>query len=367
MENQVLVTGLWMGSEDLQDEYCLACNYEYSWLFDNPSTLIWSDKIIITPYIQNTIEEERYPETDSACSKIIKKTFEVMEQYDLVDIKKPGRILTKNKLDQIFEEATRDRMLLEKLYPQQIRVEKDSKVPGEIFVNGQHYCRPHIGSIYASLILAKEWDARCLFSDNVFNYCKYKFGLSLLNESNIGYEPSPFKTIMNSFLPEIDLFPAYVFNSENPKMCETCSEKSMCNNTYLGEYENNLIKYLELRDYDEIIQIKNLISDIIYRLESQKDDIGHQDIINEFNKEERIITKRIRQTFPKINRWSNIALLISLPITFVGASTGLPMVTTFGLGIAGASKIMTESVKYLENKYKWVGFRSKKVLSPTSK
>lgn len=132
----------------------------------------------------------------------------------------------------------------------------------------------------------------------------------------------------------------------------------------MNNYENNLLKYLEIREYDEIQQIKKLISEIIYRIESQKVFIKHDDIINEFKNEEKRITKLIYNTFPKVNRWTNIALIVSVPFTVLGFSTGLPMVSSVGLSIAGLSKIASVYIKYLESKYKWIGFKSKNILSP---
>lgn len=42
--NKVLITGLGVGKAlDL----CYECNLNFSWLVDNPSTLLWVDKILL--------------------------------------------------------------------------------------------------------------------------------------------------------------------------------------------------------------------------------------------------------------------------------------------------------------------------------
>lgn len=74
--------------------------------------------------------------------------------------------------------------------------------------------------------------------------------------------------------------------------------------------------------------------------------------------------KMIRHPFPRINRWSSIALIASVPTTIIGLLTGLPIVSVIGASIAGLSKATSEYVKYLELKYKWIGFTSKDVQFP---
>lgn len=365
MENKVLVTGLWMGGEELFHEYCNACNYNYSWLFKTPTTFIWSDKIIITPIIDKLIRDESYPDENIVIPKAIKKTYEIAKQYNIIEINDPSNILTSKMFKKIDEEIEIDYKVLEKLYPNQVRTGGDEKVPGQIFIEGEEYCHPYIRSICVSLILAQKWGARCLFPEQVLNYSKYKFGSSLITEKNLGKPPDVFNTIFNSFLPEFNVFPDYVLqNLANSDRCNQCLNESKCNEEYLNKLENNLMEFFKLREYDEIIQLKQVMSDIISRFESQNRITDYGSIIREFRNEERKIIKRIRNTFPKIKRWSNLAIITSVPIAVVGIVSGLPMVSAIGASIAGLSKVASEYVTYLESKYKWVGFISKNISSP---
>lgn len=367
METKILVTGLWMGG--FEDEFadCRICNYDYSWLFLTPSALIWSDKIILTPYIENTIENEIVPIENEVLAKTIKKTIEVARKHNLIEEKDPSGTITPKMMEEIDKEVTFDRNLLKELYPNQVRIGDDSKVPGQLFIEGQEYCHPFVRSIYASLILAREWSAKCLFQDRVLNYCKYKFGASLITDPYLGELPKAFETIFDSFLPEFEIFPEYTLMHffSSTESCSICVKEKKCSTKYLNQLEDNLSKYLDIREYDEIIQIKRLISDIVHRLDLNEGKVDYNDVIREFKNEERTITKRIRSVFPKINRWSNLALIASIPITVVGITTGLPMVSAVGASIAGLSKATQEYVKYLESKYKWVGFVSKNI--PTRK
>lgn len=350
-----------MGPEVESDRYCTVCNYDFTWLFENPSILIWSDKILITPLMEKTIESERYPTNSSVLAKIIRKTFEMAHDYDLIEVKDTSSILKDEAINEIYEETERDIAILAKLFPNHVRLGDQKRVPGQLFIEGTEYCLPRIGSIHASLILAREWDARCLFSTDVLQYCKFKFGVSLIDESRIGYPPDAFTTIFDSFLPEHNLFPKYIWHHLNKNHCKRCEKEEKCSHEYMREFENNLSKYLELRDYDEISQMKELISDIILRLKLDKGQVDHDSVVREFREEERKITKRIRSTFPKISRWSNIALVASVPIAVVGIATGLPSITATAASVAGLSKITDGYVKHLKNKYKWIGFINRSI------
>jgi len=361
--NRLLVTGHAMGGREHSG--CNTCNYDCSWLFEHPSTLLWADKIIITPYMDNTIENEKFPFDDIPVAKSIKKVFDVARQFDLIEVKNPSKIITAKVGKKLSEEVDTDRSVLEKLFPKTVRIGDDKKVPGQIFIENEEYCHPHIWSIYASLVLAKKWGAQCLFSERVINYCRYKFGSSFVTNPNIGYPTNPFNTIFNSCLPEPALFPKYMFGNIRSSQCSTCKLEKQCSNKYLDKLERNISKYLELRDYDEVDQIKQVISKIIKRLESEKEYVNDENIVEEFKNEERIISKRVHSTFPKIKRWTNMTLIVSLPVTLVSALTGLPMVSLAGASIAGVSEAVNKYAEYLGSKYRWIGFINKSTVVRT--
>jgi hypothetical protein len=366
METKVLVTGLWMGGSENKEE-CQLCNYDYSWIFDNTSTLIWADKIILTPFLEATIQKEAFPDHGGPIAKVINKTIEEARSYGIIETRDPETIITPELLEKTSVEADFDISLLRTLFPKQVKITGNKRVPGEFYIEDESYCQPFIQSVYSSLILAKAWNAECLFSDRVFKYCRYKFGTSVMVDRNLGQPPNAFDTILNSYLPKYQIFPNYVFPDLRKKKCPICVNKSKCSKKYLSKFESNLARYLELRDYDEVTQIKELIRDIISRLEFSGGKVNHESIIHEFKNEERKMMKRIRKTFPKIGRWSNITLLASVPATAIGIATGLPLVTAIGASMAGLSQATKEYIKYINSKYKWIGFTGKDVkFQPTS-
>lgn len=351
-----MVTGLAIGTETTG--LCDVCNFDYEWLMTKPSSLIWADKIIITPYINEVITTRSFATNDNF-SQAIRKIFEIAKDFDLLEIKNPKQIINEDISQKILNEIEFDNELLAKIFPKSIQKGTSGKVPGQIFIDGKEFCRPSLWSIYASLYLAKEWKAESLFSNKVYDYCKYKFGLSLITRKNSSI--NAFNDVFNLILPEEILFSSYIFRNENPQSkCGNCENMNRCEKQFISDTEKKVHKYLELRDRDEIQQIKRTIQEIIEKLEKSSTDYSQKEIINEFHSEGIKINKDLKKTFPKIQRWTNLSLIASTPMTLLGIATGLPSVSYLGASIAGVSGALKEMIVYSKNKYKWVAFLNKR-------
>lgn len=332
-------------------------NFDYSWLMEHPSSLLWADKILITSSMADSIFEGRYPDKGGPFSKSLSLIFEILENQQIIKIKDPNKVFNSELSDKIGEEINREIGILSKMFPDNVKIDLGEESPANIFINKQGYCPTHIWSIYASLIISNKWNAQCLFSDHSINFLKYKFGSSLITDKGTKSLPKSFDTIFSSFLPDYNFFPYYVYGSSHYGQCKECVHIKKCESSYLGDLEENLYKYLDFRDYDEIKQIKNVLHKINKKLGSKNHLIDHESIMHEFKEEERLISKRIHSTFPKIKRWSNISIMASLLISSVGVFTGLPTVSEACLSAAGISKLTERYIKHLEDKYKWVGFK----------
>jgi len=340
----LLVTGLAISKGDHTP-----CNFDYSWIFNHPSTLLWADKIIITPYMDEVIESAIYPKK-SPFSKSLKEIFDTAKNYDLIEVKDPNKILNSDLSDQVSNEIERDRNILPELYPDDIKVGVD--LPGAICTNESEFCEPNLWSIYANLILSKKWNAQCLFSDHVMNFLQYKFGSSLISTNGMNSVSESFNTVFNPILPEYNFYS----NMLGIK-CGDCVHVKECEAKSLPMLRNDLSKYLDLRDYDELKQLKKIMVQVIKSVQSKNKSFDNEDIINEFKKEERSIRKTMHSTFPRVKRWANISLMASIPITMVGLYTGLPVVSAIGVGVAGVSKFTGKYVKHLESNNNWIGFK----------
>lgn len=351
--NKVIVTGLALANIGEETD-CKICNYNIDWIVKYPSVLLWIDKIILSPDIRKIVDEEIYPDDEKPLVKSLKLIFEVLEDRDMIEIKDPKEVLSPNIEKSIINQTARDRQLLPQEFPNSIHV--GNSIPGQISINNREFCAPMIHSFYVSLILARAWDASCLFSDRDYYYWKYKFGLSGFLSRSGREKIISFHKILQTTLPEKSLFPHYVYSPQ----CKTCANTKDCSETYLSELKKNINEYLEWRNYDELYQIREVITRIIGSRGKSDEIFDAKDIITEFKEVENQLSKLIHSLFPKVKRWTNMTTMLSVPIAVVGVSSGSALLTTTGGALAGASVVTKELIDFLSSKYQWVGFLNRK-------
>ncbi|WP_319642273.1 hypothetical protein [Methanovulcanius yangii] len=353
------MSGLALGAE--VNDNCGACNVEYGWLINRPSTFVWADKIIVTPKVYEQFKEGTIS-TEGKFGPVFNKIFEIAEDFNVIDIKSPNQVINNNISNNICDEIKFDVELLMKLFPDSIKPIKDSDAGDDsgihfISIEGEEYCFPMLFSMYTSLRLAKEWNAEPLISDHFYTYCKYKFGLSLIHDRKSRI--SAFDSIFSFILPEKSLIPYYALPEGDSHKCNVCKHYEKCGNTYLEMVETNVHEYLELREHDEIEQMKNCVGEIIRELRDLDSDYSNEELIKKFQSEKVKINRDLKKTFPKMKRWANVVLVASTPAALIGTMTGLPAVSVPAASMAGLSVMVKEAIQYQESKYKWIGFMDK--------
>jgi hypothetical protein len=191
----------------------------------------------------------------------------------------------------------------------------------------------------------------------VYTFCKYKFGLSSITNQNA--KNIAFNKIFDTMIPEGSLFTHYVYQNYTQTSCAECEQLNNCKKTYLSDVEELAHDYLELRDCDEIQQMKGVLHEIIAKVEKAKSVYSYEDIIDEFHSEEIKIKRDLKKTFPDIERWTNVSVITSIPITLLGMATGSLPVACAGQTVAGLSTILKEMTSRSKSKHKWTGFRAK--------
>ncbi len=356
MSNNLLVTGLALGKDF---DTCQVCNFDLDWLILYPSVLVWADKLLIPEGIWHYVSSGYFPSKYPELSKCLKLIFDVARSEGIIDVINPKNIISQSVSDDIERQIEKDRVQLAKLFPDNITIGEEEKVPGQIFVGGTEYCSPHIWTIYASLVLAKAYNAHCLFDNDSLGFCKYKFGLSSYpSKADIG-SIEAFHSIFEAYLPNDSIFPEYLTTSK--ELCVKCANENACKDSYLSKLEDNLNNLLTWRDYDEILQLKSVINDIVDKRNKSGGIIDANEIRNEFRQTQDKLRRRITLIFPKIRRWSNITTLLSIPIALAGAASGLPLLTITGGSLFGLSQAANKTTEYLSSKYSWTGFISKDV------
>jgi len=351
--NRILVTGMALGAEPEIDA-CQVCDYDLSWLFHKPSTLLWADKIILSPKIIETIKDKHYPDDNiNKLGEAIHVIFENLDNFGLIETKNPADVISISVRDNIYDAIDKDRNLLKETFPETIKAGDDKKVPGSLFIEDAEYCTPVLWSLYASLILSHEWKANILYQDRAYNYFKYKFGINPESMISQGEKHKAFDEILSVFVPETGLLPNVWYD---PK-CKTCKMEKGCESSALKEIDKNIKLLLEWRDYDEMHEIRTIISQVA----EVKDDraiVPADEIVARFEKTERKLKRKVHLTFPKIQHWSNIITILSLPVVVAGVSTGSATISAVGGGIGGLATLTNKYIEIMKSKYRWLGFRS---------
>lgn len=229
----------------------------------------------------------------------------------------------------------------------------DPGVPHEITIEGEGYCGAWMEAIYASLKVANDLEANCLFSEREHNFLKYLYGLDANHIKGLGNN-KVYNEIFSLYMPGNLAVHNYAFVDE--EKCEQCIYYDECKSSYLKRTEEAITRMLQWREYDEIHQAKEEIDKIV-RVKNEiitQQDI--EDIIKEFKERQDKINKNINNRFPKIERWTKMTTVIATPITIASAITGnLPL--TIGSAAATGLAQATESLMDVyKSKNNWVGF-----------
>ena len=350
-QNKVIMSGLAL-YHDADPEPCGACNFDMSWLFNYPSTLLWADKIIVTPTILKVGQKggahgkEEYAEV---VSDVVRTFFDIVGSYGLFEVKDPSATLTKEVVDTIGEQAETDRELLAETFPEQVDLNIKEKLPGGFRLGEATYCIPRVITTYLAVALSGAWDAHVILTPDDHNLLNHVFGLRARKLQLAQNELNAFTEVIRGYLPEIDVRPHAA--------CWNCQDGETCDKHNLKIIEKDLQEYLRWREYDEVIQMKALFGQLSQQLQSETQLDLTNELVQSFRAEERKITAQLRRTFPKVSRWSSLATIASVPIIVAGVAGGAPLVAGLGAAVAGVAQIAKHYVDYLTSKHRWVFFR----------
>ncbi len=290
----------------------------------------------------------------------MKLLFEVLNSENLIDIIKLKDYMNSDIANQIYEQTKKDVDILSEMFPDVVRKGNQKKCPGELFIGETHYCSSYVWQIYASLYIARKTNAQIIYTKESLNYCKYKFGASNKFIPNTNTGNIIITEVFNALIPNVRIFSDFTFRTK--EYCGDCDRLSVCKGKYLKETETNINKILEYRNTDELFQIRDVLNEII-DVKSEKNGILTQsdikDIMTEYKNKSSNINKRMKKYFPKIQKYSNIATLITLPICLAGIISGNPIVSGIAGTAAASISSINAGIELIKNKYSWVGFLEK--------
>lgn len=355
--NKIIVTGLAL-TKDADPDNCQVCNYDFSWMFEYPSTLLWADRIIVTPTIMDAIEKEACPrENDKdryeAIAKVIRIFFEQAGSNGLIQVENPDDHVTEDVRKVIWSQAESDRLQLAKMFPSCVELDHEEDVPGSLRIENMDYCLPRVLSIYYSLLLADIWDAKLLLNPYTHTYLKYVLGIKSNKLTNNRTALESFTHILSERFPEIDIRPRV-----GDRYCWNCNRLEECDDAEPKQIEKRIAEYLKWRDYDEVHQMKEAFENVIHTLKRDGQDMSSETaILQEFSQTEKKLHRQLYKIFPAVIRWTKLATILSIPVIVAGATTQSPVVTGIGAGVAGLSQIAKNCMDILASKNRWVCFK----------
>ncbi len=357
--NKVLVTGLAVGKDV---GVCSACNFDYEWVFNNPSVLLWADKIYISEVAWERAVSGKSDPENIPISKSLKLIFEMASGEGLIEVIKPKEVITKEIKDNIISKVEKDREKLLNLFPNSIKIGDEEKLPGSFFIEGEEYCLPYLYAVYVNILLSKVYDAHSLFNSSVYTYCKYKFGLANTQTEKSTEIVSGFQNIFSTYFPNNLEFPHYVLSNKN--QCKDCKKTKLCKDDYLINLEKNLKNFLKWRDYDEVQQLKNVLERITKIRNKQNGVITAEEITDRFSSVELTLRKRMLSIFPKVKRWSNILTILSLPTALAGGAIGENLITIPAAALTVLAQVTNKIIDTYSSKYSWIVFKIEKARLP---
>lgn len=343
--NKVLITGLGIANEL---GICEPCSLDFSWLINNPSTLLWADQL----YIPQSSFDAQISLEDQKTEKIISMFLGMAEKQGIISKINLVDIYQENVGAEIRKKVSKDSQTLLNTFPEVIRKGRKG-VPDEIFIGDEGYCGAWMASIYASMRVARDIGANCLFSKREHTFLKYLYGLDVNSYNGIATN-NVYSEIFSLYMPEALAIHNYAFADE--ERCEICIHYEQCKKNYLFDTEKALEKMFKWREYDELQQAKEEIDKIL----KLKNDISSQkdvdDIIKEFKEKQDKINRNINKRFPKIERWTKMTTVIATPITIASALTGNIPLTIGSAVVTGVAQATENLLDIYKSKNNWVGF-----------
>lgn len=343
--NKVLITGLGFANEL---GICKLCNLNFSWLVNNPSTILWADQL----YIPQASFEAQIVNKEQKDEKIIAMFLEMAEERGIINKLNLTDMYQETVGDQIYQKALVDSQALLKTFPEMIR-KGDEGVPNEILIGDEGYCGAWISSLYAGMRVAKDIGANCLFSKREHTFLKYLYGLDA-NRIKGNTINNVYIEVFSLYMPEKLAVHSYAFTNE--ELCKQCIHYKQCKENYLTDTEKALEKMFKWREYDELQQAKEEINKIILL----KNDISSQkdidDVVKAFKERQDKINRNINKRFPKIERWTKMTTVLATPITIASAISGNIPLTIGGAVATGVAQATENLLEIYKSKNNWVGF-----------
>lgn len=348
MKNKVLIPGLGIAN---RMGLCCVDNLDYGSLYANPTTFLWADKVCLPSGIFADAVKAPRTKFDIAIATLL----EQLHNHDMLELLDDSLIETLgDPAPQIRKAMKRDMRKLYDAFPDAVKChDYGNNDFRNIEIGKYDYCEPYIMSIYASLSLAEDINAHCLFDNRAYTFLKYKLGLDYKRITKKAVA-DVYDDIFAFALPNDISFPGYAWGAESK--CTECAKEEECAKNMVPDLKKQLKTILEYRSYDELYTLRAEIDSIISSHILDDKSITPELVRNELRSRQQRIKTLLNRRFPEVKRWTKTATLASIPATLVSATTGNVPATIASAALTGLAQGAEQLMEIYESKKKWVSF-----------
>lgn len=348
MKRRILVPGL--GVAKAMGFGC-TCNLSYGELIVNPSTLLWADKLcVVEDFISMLGKDEGSNE-----EYVLKSMFDMLGEQGLVEIVDSNMLDNAGRrlkcLNEIVANEISDLNIAD---PKAISFDKE----GHMFsVKGRQYCMPVLVAGYASQLFARDINASCLLDRNFDKYLRLR--RDVLSENQIcNPHDSVYDEVFSVVIPNDLSFPLLV-DSRN-KMCPRCAHLERCSREFKDNVNGVVQKIIQVRNQDAFCLLRQEVDNAIDDCSNGTGIFSVEDVKAKLRERALKIYKLEQREFPRLKRWTNLAMMVSSSTTYLGVQSGSAVLTAVGGAGIAAAKLLDGYIGYKANKNRWVDYLNKR-------
>ncbi len=351
MSYNILLTGVGLGAKFFQKE--VPSNMDFFTLVANPQILLWANKIILSPEAVNYISYIENLKEKNEFHIIIEKIYEVCDKTNLFEFKNYDNENDTKNLKIIRKRVGNE---IEQIKKSEILDLQRSELPGGVKIGCTDYCLPKILSFHTSIYFANKWGAQIIANREFTNYFRASNNKYLSNINRNHHEIKALDKILSWKLPKL---PFSCFG--NKDKCKYCKHYESSLISKHKEFDQFLYSYLNFRGFDEILQIRNIVTEITQDIEYE--DISVKEIIAKYKEKEINVRKANAKLVKYTNATSNVLFGASLCIPVLAniipqiQSLDSAVIANTALGAATMAGVVDRIKEKIKIRKNWVYFK----------
>lgn len=344
MTRRMLIASMWCSCTS-DAKYVPLNSVSLEWLFNNASTLLWADRLLVTRQDFELLHKQPYfdDEIDQECARYL---FDTLEREGIIEVFDPGRYLNDITLESIHAQVDLD----EQTWGVDPGPPDDKgRVPHDtIQLSGQTYCPPLIAGVYGSLTMARFLDCSCVFDRRERSFLENRFAALPEYAEVHSAGRSVFSGLYRVFLPSV--IPERDFNLFcNPKRGALCANLAECQSNAKANL-GRLIEYvLVAREKPELVRLAARLDDLEQQIGPDEVELRRA-LLRDVRREQR----NLRMVYPAVRTWTRLTQMVSAPAALYGAEMGQPLIWMPAAGVAALAEALHLGADVIESRHSWL-------------